>query len=288
MPFKEPVKKTLRAQWLGIQLRDLRVERGMTLQEAASYLRYDYSSLGRFERAELPFKHDDVVALLDLYGVFDAQDRARLRQLCTETWRSDQWDVDFSDAVYDSTFVDYLWLEENATEIRLFDAAMLHVLLQTRAYAEASVRLVEGPRVPSERVARFVDKRMERQRVVQEGRVRVSVVIDDAVLRRSFGDAGLLREQLVHLGRLARERDVEIRVLPPDANLRPRTFGAFTLFEMPDPYPEVAYLENLAGRFYLEAPRSQRFAHAYDQLCAAALDPAESLKLIAAMVGDRS
>ncbi|MEV0609231.1 helix-turn-helix domain-containing protein [Polymorphospora rubra] len=282
------MKKTLRAQWLGIQLRDLRVERGMTLQEAASFLRYDYSSLGRFERAELPFKHDDVVALLDLYGVFDAQDRARLRQLCTETWRSDQWDVDFSDAVYDSTFVDYLWLEEQATTIRLYDTAMLHVLLQTRAYAEASVRLVEGPKVRPERVARWVDRRMERQRVVEAGRTRLSVVVDEAVLRRPFGDARVMREQLTQLTRLARERDVEIRVLPPDATLRPQVFGAFTLFEMPDPYPEVAYLENLAGRFYLEAPRSQRFAYAYDQLCEAALDPAESAKLIAATAHDWS
>jgi hypothetical protein len=64
--------------------------------------------------------------------------------------------------------------------------------------------------------------------------------------------------------------------------------GAFTLFTLPKPYPAVAYLENLAGRLYVEPPRSMRFVHAYDRLRGAALSAIESAKLIASIAEELS
>jgi hypothetical protein len=50
---------------------------------------------------------------------------------------------------------------------------------------------------------------------------------------------------------------------------------------MPKPFPEVAYVETLAGRLYLEAPRSVRFIRTYDRLWEAALDGSASAGLLA-------
>lgn len=54
------------------------------------------------------------------------------------------------------------------------------------------------------------------------------------------------------------------------------------MFDLPEPYPDVAYVETLAGRLYVESPETERFVRAYDRLWADALDPAKSTKLISA------
>ena len=220
-------------------------------------------------------------ALLDIYHVFDGRERAQLLLLCDDAWRTDQWDVDFADAFYDSTFVDYTWLESRAGLICAYDPSVLHGLLQTREYAEAMIRLSEG-NVPDEKVARWVELRLQRQRVLDSGTTKLSAIVDDVVLRRAIGGPAVLRAQLAHLDSLAHRPHVEIRVLPEAANLAVRFNGAFNVFKMPAGFPEVAYLENLAGRMYLESPRSQRFVLAYDQLREAALSASESVKLIRA------
>ncbi|HEX7745346.1 MAG TPA: helix-turn-helix transcriptional regulator [Micromonosporaceae bacterium] len=285
MSFKEPFPRTLRAQWLGQQLRDLRTRRGMTLQATAEYFGRDFSTLARLEKAEWPFKRADVVALLDIYGVYDGQERARLLQLCDDSWRTDEWDVDFADAGYDRRFVDRRWLESRARAIGVYQPFLVPDLLRTPAYTEAMVRLAEGPKTPATTVGQAVDQLAERQQVLESGRTKLSVILDDAVLRREVGDAALMREQFRHLVALAGRPHVEIRLLPAALNVHPRFSGAFVLYRMLHPYPEVAYLENLAGRIYLEAPRSKRFVVAYDRLRAAALSPAESVKLLADRAG---
>jgi hypothetical protein len=50
---------------------------------------------------------------------------------------------------------------------------------------------------------------------------------------------------------------------------------------MPDPYPEVSYVENLAGQTFLEeAAKVERFQRTYDGLDRTALNANESTKLI--------
>ncbi|WFE67524.1 helix-turn-helix transcriptional regulator [Micromonospora sp. WMMD714] len=83
MPHK-PFIRTLRAQWLGQQLRALREERGMTLKLVSEHLHRDMSALGRYERADWPIRRGDVVALLDLYGFHHAAERARLLALAED------------------------------------------------------------------------------------------------------------------------------------------------------------------------------------------------------------
>ncbi|MFV2017131.1 hypothetical protein [Micromonospora sp. LOL_023] len=53
---------------------------------------------------------------------------------------------------------------------------------------------------------------------------------------------------------------------------------------LPEPYLSVACLENLAGSFYLEGPRSRKFVDAYDQIRRSALPAGESAKRITQIV----
>lgn len=275
---------TLRAQWLGHQLRELREQNGLSVRQVGEYLQRNFSAVSRFENAVWPFPRDDVRQLLDLYVVTDQPERSRLIQLSEEVWRKDGWVDEYADAIYDRSFCDLPWLEGRATRIREFDITAVPGLVQTPAYAEAVIRAAEAPDATDEQVARWVALRRERQQVLAgTAPTRFDAVIAEAALRTTVGGGPVMREQLTHLRRLARLRHVTVKVLPLSLGAHAGMDGAFRVFELPSPFPEVAYVETLAGRLYLESPKSARFVRTYDRLWDAALDPGESAELIGAI-----
>ncbi|WP_422773841.1 helix-turn-helix domain-containing protein [Plantactinospora sp. WMMC1484] len=280
MTQHRPFIRTLRAQWLGQRLRDLREQRGMSLELVAEHLNRDRSALGRYERAEWPIQRHDVLALLDLYGFHRASERAQLLSLAEEVWRTDRWTENYGDLV-DSSFIDFPWLESRANTVCSYHAMLVPGLFQLREYAELVIRCVEGSNGTEDKVGRWLELRMERQHVLNRANPpALETIIDESVLRRQIGGSVLLRAQLLHLRKIAERPKVEIRILPSQVWLHPGLEGSFWLFRMPKPYPEVAYLEGLAGQMYFEAPKSTRYLDAYDRLREAALDPRESAKLI--------
>ncbi len=280
--------QTLRAQWLGQQMRELREECGFTLQRAAEFLERDLSSVSRWERAEWPFLRGHVVSLLDLYGVHDEKRREHFIQLAEDAWRTDRWDAEYDELV-DASFIDYPWLESRAEQICSYNAMLVPGLMQTREYAEAVIRNAEGDRATRHSVNKWVQLRMDRQQVLdRKPVVKIAAVLEENVLRRPVGGHAAMRTQLSHLGELARRPNVEVRVVPTSVGWHAALDGSFWLFRMPKPYPEVAYVEHLGGRLYMESPKSKEYSLAYDRLREAALGRAESAKLIATIAEELS
>ncbi|MGW1059831.1 helix-turn-helix domain-containing protein [Micromonospora rubida] len=287
MPVKrESFVQTLRAQWLGQQMRRLREHRGITLKQAAEFLERDFSSVARWERAEWPFRRGVVVSLLDLYGEHDGRERNRFIQLAEDAWRTDRWDDDYDELV-DASFIDFPWLETRAEQICSWDAMLIPGLMQTPGYADAVIRNAEGAKATDFSVGKWLKLRLDRQLVLdRDPPLRISAVIDESVLRRPVGRPALVRDQLQHLGDLLLKPNIDVRVLPSSVGLHAGLDGSFVVFNMPKPYPEVAYAEMLGGRRFMESPKSKRYCLAYDRLREAALDPRESAKLIAKIAED--
>ncbi|HZE38970.1 MAG TPA: DUF5753 domain-containing protein, partial [Stackebrandtia sp.] len=180
-------------------------------------------------------------------------------------------------------FLDFTWLEARASHIRTFSPLLIHGLLQTREYARAVTVNALGKDTPKETVARMVELRMIRQRILhKEHPTQLSVILEEPALRRAVGGPKVLHNQLIHLLELGSRPHISIRVLSSactewDAGHT----GPFTNFSMPDPYPEVSYVENLAGQTFLEeAAKVERFQRTYDGLDRTALNANESTKLI--------
>ena len=75
------------------------------------------------------------------------------------------------------------------------------------------------PTVPPRVQERFLRVRMLRQaRLTQEPVLRLSVVIDEAVLLRGVGDPGVMRAQLAHLADTAELPNIDLRILPLSQN----------------------------------------------------------------------
>lgn len=284
MPPKSKV--TLRAQWLGQSLRELRDASGMTLVRAGEFLQRNAATVSRFESGEYPIRRPDLMALLDLYGVSDRRKRDGLLRLSEDVWQKGWWDGYEPDV--ERQFVDFVWLESRATEIRTFDTLIVTGLLQTREYAEAVITAAEWEADPAQ-IARWVQLRMDRQAVLhQKAPPRLRVIIDEFVLRREIGGPDVLRGQLAHLLATAELPHVDLRVLPASIGAHAGHSGYFLVFTIAEPDMDVGFAETVGGAVYVEPPDSERFVRVYDRLLESALEPAESAQLIRAIGEDLS
>ncbi|MEH1130037.1 helix-turn-helix domain-containing protein [Micromonospora sp. CPCC 206061] len=290
MPTKrEKFDQSLRARWLGERMRELRDERGLTLKYVAAYIGVEFSTLARYERAEWPFRHDHVVALLDAYGVHLEAERERLIQLARDAWRVNRWEPDFQSAIEDPDFVDCLWLEERAERICSYATMAVPPLLCTPAYAKALFHAEHGYDGPAFKVEKWLALLAERQKVIRkrDPMTRIDVLIEEQILHRPVGGVTVLREQLEHLVRFCGREDlpVQVRVVPAHAAGHPGYLGGFTLFRMPTPYPPVAYVEHLGGRLYIESKGAELYGKTFDALAGLALPVTESVQVIDRIAG---
>ncbi|WP_405150676.1 helix-turn-helix domain-containing protein [Sphaerisporangium sp. NBC_01403] len=271
---------TLRAQWLGRQLRELREATDLTLTDAGNFIQRDGGTISRLETGLYPARTPDVGALLDLYGVSDAQRRDGLLRLAAEVWQTGWWDS-YSENL-SKKIVDYAWVESRACRIRSFDVLVIPGLLQTGGYIEAVIKRADTD-LTAEQVASGVRFRIERQKILEGPEpLIIETVLDESLLYRATGGPEVLREQLEHLVRLAELPNIRIHVSPYASGAHVTPEGAFMIFEMPDPYPEVAFMDSPAGGIYVEADEVQRLKLKFDRIRQLALDSVESIKLIQA------
>ncbi|MEV0647974.1 helix-turn-helix transcriptional regulator [Phytomonospora sp. NPDC050363] len=271
-----PAKKfpTLRAQWLGEELRKHRMDANVTLADAGQYLQRDQGTISRIENGLVPARVADVMALLNFYGVDDPMVRANLEQISRDAWQKGWWDGYSKHAP--AWMLDLAWMESRARHIRSFDPIVFHGMLQTEEFARALIAAGD-PDVSSGQIDKWVDLRMERKRILAGNQpVRFSSVVDESVLRRRLGGTEVIRGQLRHLLNLADNSSVQIRVLPGDARVHPAPNGAFALLDLPEPYPHVGHIDTVSGNLWVEGEEADVIAKRYDRLESAALSPADS------------
>ena len=242
--------------------------------------------MSRFETATYPVRRSYVKDLIDFYRISVPREREALLQLCEDAWRKDWWEGEAVDPEHE--FIDYTWLESRANRICVFEPVVVHGLLQTKHYARALVSADSTQVLTDDQVDDHVAFRMFRQRVLADPYgVSLWAILDESALRRIIGSEEILAEQLKQLVEKARQPNTEIRILPSSAGWQPGASEAFTYFEMPDPYSDVAFIENLAGQTFLEEEdKVARFRSAYDGLCKAALTSTASVELIRTIIED--
>ncbi|MEV5005601.1 MULTISPECIES: helix-turn-helix transcriptional regulator [unclassified Streptomyces] len=238
---------------LGSQLRRLREARGITREAAGYSIRASESKISRMELGRVSFKTRDVEDLLTLYGITDEAERTSLLSLAKEANVAGWWHS-YSD-VLPSWFPTYVGLEGAASLIRVYEVQFVHGLLQTEAYARAVVR--RGMQGASEAdVERRVALRMERQKhLVSENAPDLHIVLDEAALRRPYGDRDVMRGQLQHLIEISEQPNVLLQVMPFSFGGHAGESGAFTILSFPESdLSDVVYLEQLTSALYLDKP----------------------------------
>lgn len=273
---------TLRAQWLGQQLREMREQAKLTLKEVGEYVSRNASTVSRMESGLVPARVPEVLAYLDVCGIDDPQRRDALRTMARDAWQKGWWDGFAGDVT--GHLIDRIWLESRAVEINAFETTVLPGLLQTREYADALIRTAHPDATPAQ-VDRFVEARMARQRILDgDTPVTFSAVIEEGIVNRIVGGERVMVAQLRKLHELAGADHITLRVLGGDTGAHASPDGSFDLFRMAPPYPDAACLTTPAGSITVEAATADRLAQMYDRLRKQAMDPEDTREFLGELI----
>src|SRR5271157_803929 len=258
---------TVRRRELGALLRTLRLEKGLTVEQAAERLMFSMSKLSRIETGHGAATRRDIRDLCDLYDVTDEAERDRLMALAREGKQTGWWqsyDLDY--------FATYVGLEAAAVGIRYYQSAIVPGLMQTPDYARA-MHEAGVPEFTPERINELVEVRLRRQRLlVQDPPVRLEVVLDEAVLHRLVGGPAVMGAQLDRLIALSNQPNVTMQVIPYTVGAHPAMDSTFNILE---------FTGSVASVIYVERPQDiRRYQEIFEHLCTIALSPKESIKLM--------
>ncbi|WP_369387814.1 helix-turn-helix domain-containing protein [Streptomyces sp. CG1] len=278
----------VRRRKLGAELRTLRTGAGLTSGEAARLVGWHQSKVSRIETGASGAKPVDVRLLLDAYEVRDGQLRELLLMLAGSEEAGDRhrWWHAYR-GVLPPTYRDFISLESQASAMRTLETTVVPGLLQTPEYARAVTRAAVTD-LDDERLDTLVEVRLARQDVLRTERpLRLSAVLDEAVLRREIGGPEVMARQLERLMDAARLPQVRLQVLPFGAGAHVGLTGPFVIFSFPSTSDlDVVVLDQLTSSLYLERKEDlMAYSEAFDTLRMHALSPEESLDYIAG-IGD--
>ncbi|MFJ6212948.1 helix-turn-helix domain-containing protein [Streptomyces sp. NPDC092296] len=265
---------------LGIQLRRLREDRGITREAAGEAIRGSHAKISRLELGRVGFKERDVADLLTLYGVTDEDRRSDFLTLARQANEPGWWNQ-YGD-VLPGWFETHLGLEEAASVIRTYEVQFVPGLLQTEEYARAVVRLGH-PRASIRETERRVQLRMDRQKQLQRpGAPRLWAVMDEASLRRPLGGPDMMRAQFERLLEAAQSPNVTLQVAPFAIGGLAAAGGPITILRFQErDLPDIVYLEQLTSALYLDKPGEvDSYLAVLDRLCAEAESPRNTVKFL--------
>ncbi|MFF5336985.1 helix-turn-helix domain-containing protein [Streptomyces sp. NPDC013181] len=280
----------VRRRKLGEELRSLRHASGLTSREAAQLLGWHQSKVSRIETGVSGVRPDDVNRLLDAYGMDDPKLREVLGALAGSAGGGGAGWWHAYRGLIPPQYRDFISLESQARTARTLETSVVPGLLQTADYARAVTRAsLDG--LPSGQLDSLVEVRLTRQGVLRsDPPLRLSAVLDEAVLRREVGGRRVMRQQLRHLARVAQLPHVRLQLLPFTVGGYVGLTSPFVIFSFPTASDlDVVVLDHLTSSLYLERKEDlAAYSAAFRTLQAHALSPEHTLDLIAAIDrGDR-
>jgi transcriptional regulator with XRE-family HTH domain len=267
---------TLRRRELAGRLRELRKHAGLTVDDVARELLCSPPKISRIETGTRSPSLRDVRDLCALYQVDDAE-RTRLMTIAREAKQQGWWHK-FDDLAIDSL----IGLEIEAKRISSYESCVIPWAFQTEDYARAVLKGIL-PRIDDRVLEERVTARMTRQELLRSANPpHLWSLIDESALRRIVGDGQLMREQLGQVLKGAAAANITMQVVPFEAGAHPGLDNTFMLLEFDSSVQSpIAYVENLAGTFYLERESEiMRYREVLEHLRACALSPANSVKFV--------
>ncbi|GAA1604198.1 helix-turn-helix transcriptional regulator [Streptomyces globosus] len=284
------VNPTVRRRRLGMELRKLREDKGMTAEQVAERLLVSQSKISRLENGRRSISQRDVRDLCDVYEVEDRRLVESLMQMAKDSRQQGWWHA-FGDIPYSV----YIGLETDAASLRTYEPQMVPGLLQTPEYAHALIRGAVPETSPAD-VEKRVQVRMHQQKRLSEtdnnnpevGPLRLWAVIDEAALRRRVGDAQLMARQLEFLIEQSEQPHITVQVMPFGMGAHPGMTGQYAILEFPDATDStVVYIEGVTSDLYLEKANDvQMYSVMYEHLRAQALNVEQTREFIAGIIDD--
>ncbi|MEV0678263.1 DUF5753 domain-containing protein [Actinosynnema sp. NPDC050436] len=267
---------TPRQRRLARRLRQLRVNAGVGIDDAAAHIGCKHPKITKIELCRLGAKPEEVRQLCELYGA----SRATVASMVdlARTARARGWYQSYDDAANPEN-IEFVDLETDAVAVSAFQVDLVPGLLQTPGYSRAVIR-AGHPDIGEDVLAQRVELRGRRQDRVLDGALSVWAVVAEAALVRAMGGRDAHVAQLRHLIGLAALPNVQFQVVPNRAGEHMAMGVPFSCFRFDDGSGTVA-IDHLSGTFFLEEEKDvDRYRLAFHHLCGVALSQHDSLALL--------
>ncbi|MFI7153838.1 helix-turn-helix domain-containing protein [Nonomuraea sp. NPDC050022] len=269
---------TVRRRRLAAELRRLREQRGLSIDQVSAAGNWHATKLSRMETGRRGASTADVRTLLKLYKVPETEAEALLT-LAREARERGWWEA-YRD-VLPPRHSTYIGLEADAASVRNYESLLVPGLLQTARYARAVIGA--GLRGASEdEVESRVAVRLARQSLLREGRLHLSAIVDEAAIRRLVGDRSVMEEQIDHIAEMSKLANVSFQVIPYSAGAHPGMTGSFSILEFPpETDADVVYIDSAAGDLFVERESEvSRYTLDFGNLQEIAASPTDSVRFI--------
>lgn len=269
---------TVRRRRLGVELRRLREQAGVTIDGVADRLEFSASKVSRIETGQTGASATDVRSMLSLYGV-EGTAADDLVQVAREA-RQRGWWLRYGHVLTGA----YVGLEAGATSIRAYEAQLVPGLMQIEEYARHVIKATRPLISETELDDRIRIRTIRQSLLDQNDPIDFWAILDEAVFYRIMGTESIMRKQLERLVEVSARPNVTIQVLPFVVGAHAGLDGTFAILEYEElADPDVVFAENAAGGLFLEKDDElRRYKFIFDRLQATALPPTESVEFIAA------
>jgi hypothetical protein len=249
---------------------------------AADALTASVTKIAKIERGQVPLRDPDVRALCHLYGEQDEAVIGKLLALAKadrERRKAKGW---WNQYPHLTAQIEYVALEDIATELRTWQLAFVPGLLQTPDYARA-LAVGNGAWHDLDEIESFVEARMARQaRLGGERPLQLWAVLHEGAVRQLVGGRDVMRAQLGHLLDTAELPNVHVQVVPFIAGAHPGMTCAFTLVSFAEPGAlDVVQVDTSSTKVWLESETDAAHHDAiFDRVTRLGLAHSNSVRLI--------
>lgn len=271
----------LKRKRLGMELRRLREERGITRNAAATAIKGDVSKISRMELARAYVGRHDLHVLCRLYDLAPQQ-QFELEQLLVDK-RPRHWWREHNE-VMNASLADFVALEDDAAEECEYQPMAIPGLLQVLGYTTAVMETGLRPLAPDQ-IESLVALRQGRQRrLFDEPALTFRGIVSEAALHVDTGGPDVMREQMLHLVEMAKLPNVTFQVVPFQGVRRAVSGTGFVTLGFTDPADsDVAFIESIGGMIPRDAQREVRlYGRLFEWIADAALSPDDTVALLLA------
>jgi transcriptional regulator with XRE-family HTH domain len=261
---------------LGFLLRQLRTERGLSVDDVTKRLLFSAAKLSRLETGRAGASPRDIRDLCVLYEVTDPAERERLMSLAREGKQRAWWQE------FALPYATYVGLEAEASSLSDYNTDVVTGLLQVESYARAMLQVADPPLDPAS-IEQHVEARIKRQALLERGIGPVlHCILDEGALHRPIGGSAVMRDQLARIVEVAGFPKVTFQLIPLTIGAHPAIASTFVIIEFDEPMVnDVVYVEGLVGNIYFESTADlERYKRIFSRLRSIAMTPEDSIALV--------
>jgi transcriptional regulator with XRE-family HTH domain len=277
-------RQTFERRQLGLTLRRLREQAGKSQQAAGDVVGKARTRIVELEDGKTRLNLDELVALLDLYGV-GGQERQTVLELGALA-RERQRKRAHTDLLPGS-FQRFADLEASATEINCYEHGIVPGLLQSLGYLRATIDACDGiwwdsSNLEREERIRFRLDRQARTLEAAEPKAMRFVVTEDA-LCGAVGSAEVMHEQRRHILELQENnQNLSVQVLRSDTYGNPAQGAGLTVLHFGHKGSPVGFCPVVFGpsTYFDQESDTAALLRGFRRVQELALSPKDSMRLI--------